>query len=215
MADRYTGVGTDSSEIDRQIDAALAKYAAIEPRAGLEKRILANVRAERTKIDGHASWKWALLAAALILAVAAWAWRLDKPHHPAVARQIPVSPQNVASVQKPAAAGEAANAQHREGHHAARRWAPQASQARMEGDPKLFVFPSAQPAGPDAFPSPQAYSAEVFPSPRPVSAKERALARYVSNFPADAKLVAEAQEASVREVMQKMQAFEKEPTDPN
>ncbi len=32
-------------ELDRMLDAALAKYAAAEPRAGLEARVLANLRA--------------------------------------------------------------------------------------------------------------------------------------------------------------------------
>ena len=38
--------------LDRDLDAALAKYAAVEPRAGLEDRVLANLRAERGQRSG-------------------------------------------------------------------------------------------------------------------------------------------------------------------
>jgi hypothetical protein len=34
-------------EFDRMLDAALAKYAAVEPRTGLEERVLANLRPSR------------------------------------------------------------------------------------------------------------------------------------------------------------------------
>ena len=37
-------------ELDRMLDATLAKYAAAEPRAGFEERVLANLRAERARV---------------------------------------------------------------------------------------------------------------------------------------------------------------------
>jgi hypothetical protein len=73
-----------------------------------------------------------------------------------------------------------------------RRSAPRA-RAVAEADPKL----------------------DVFPSPRPLSEEELALARYVRHFPSDAKLVAQAQEASEREVLAKMQALANESTESN
>ena len=56
---------------------------------------------------------------------------------------------------------------------------------------------------------------DVFPSPRPLSEEELALARYVRNFPSDAKQVAQAQQASAREVLAKMQALSHESTESN
>ena len=56
---------------------------------------------------------------------------------------------------------------------------------------------------------------DVFPSPRPLSEEELALVRYVRNFPSDAKRVAQAQEASERDVLAKMQALAYESTESN
>ena len=51
---------------------------------------------------------------------------------------------------------------------------------------------------------------DVFPSPHPLSDQELALARYVRNFPADAKAVAKEQADSEKEVLAKMQALANE-----
>jgi len=228
-----------SGEIDRQIDAALKEYAAVEPRAGLEERILANVRAARVQSRPHAWWKWALVAAALILAMGVW--RIERPHPPAVAHQIPAMPESVASVPKPAITREA-RAKNPVEHHAVRRRVEQASPAhadevQAEKDPKLAVFPSAPRSATDVFPSPEPVSSDVFassqslsadvfpsqepvsahafPSPRPLNQEEKALEQYARDFPRDAKLLAQAQEASANEVMQEMQALEKESTESN
>ena len=41
-----------ADDLDRTLDAALANYAAVEPRAGLEDRILVRVRAEALRPAG-------------------------------------------------------------------------------------------------------------------------------------------------------------------
>src|ERR1700752_2908168 len=71
-------------EADRVLDAALAKYAAVEPRAGLDERILANLRAEQTRTSNRAGWRWGLAAAVIAVLVVALslAWRSGKPTHP-------------------------------------------------------------------------------------------------------------------------------------
>jgi hypothetical protein len=56
---------------------------------------------------------------------------------------------------------------------------------------------------------------DVFPSPQPLSEQELALARYVRNFPSDAKLVAQAQAASEKEVLTRMQALANESPESN
>jgi len=41
-------------QADCEFDDALAKYARVEPRAGLEERILANLRAEQARVTNPA-----------------------------------------------------------------------------------------------------------------------------------------------------------------
>jgi hypothetical protein len=58
--------------LDRELDAALAEYGAVEPRAGLEQRVLTNLQAEREKIASRTWWGWPVtvaLAAAVTIAV--------------------------------------------------------------------------------------------------------------------------------------------------
>lgn len=228
MAERYTGAEMNSDEIGRQMDAALAKYAAVEPRAGLEERILANVRAARANTPGLAWWKWALVAAVISVA---GLWMLETVHRPATAKRISGETEGVASSQSPTgtpkrAMTSEARAESPEAHRAARRKVAQASQARIEADAKSDVFLSPEPAGADVFPSreqasgdvfpsPQTVSVNAFPAPRPLSEEEVALEQYVRDFPGDAKLVAQAQAATANEIVQNMRALEKESTESN
>ena len=72
--------------LDRMLEAALAKYAAAEPRPGLEDRVLANLRAERTRMPVHAWWRWSVAAVLAVVIVAmALAWRSGKSSLPVVA----------------------------------------------------------------------------------------------------------------------------------
>jgi len=48
------GRAIEGQVIDRELDTALAKYAAVEPRAGLNDRILANLKAERAQAAARA-----------------------------------------------------------------------------------------------------------------------------------------------------------------
>src|SRR5579862_4281610 len=70
-------------EPDRALDAALAKYAA-EPRAGLEERVLANLRAETARGTERAWWRWGALAsvAAALLIGVGLSGRLGNRTHP-------------------------------------------------------------------------------------------------------------------------------------
>src|SRR3982074_3489028 len=43
--------------LDRELDAALAQRGAVEPRAGLEQRVLTNLQAEREKIASRTWWR--------------------------------------------------------------------------------------------------------------------------------------------------------------
>jgi hypothetical protein len=191
---------SQNDELDRALDAALTKYSSVDPRAGLEERILADLRAQPTA-SSHAWWRWGLAGALAVMVIVAMAvaWRSGRTPH----SQLASHPTNTEQIRRPANPPEATaserllgntptRATHRGGAIAVRRSAPRA-RAIAEADPKL----------------------DVFPSPRPLSDEELALARYVRNFPSDAKLVAQAQEASEREVLAKMQALANESTEPN
>src|SRR5690348_11088386 len=102
------------SRLDDHLDAALANYTAVEPRAGLENRILANLKAERCRPAGVAWWQWTGIAATAIaiVIVALFVWRAEKSlrdqvvHHPARPQQ-EVKPQIEAKNSEATAPGTA------------------------------------------------------------------------------------------------------------
>ena len=162
---------------DRVLDAALAKYAAVEPRAGLEERVLATLHAERNRAPDRAWRRWglALAAMAVILAAATLAFRTRKPPPSVIAK----TPSTTASPTKPPA--QLANREETVVPHAhsprrkvIRHWAQQ--EGVLAAVPKL----------------------DQFPSPRPLSEQERMLASYVANDPQRAALIAEARMEALR-----------------
>jgi hypothetical protein len=199
--DRDKRTGSNIEDLDLALDAALTRYAGVEPRAGLEDRILANLRAQRQLAQFPAWWRWGVVGAlsAIVIVAMTLAWRagrsahLPMANHPTTTEQIrrAASPPAAAVSERPVG-NTPTGASHSGGVIAVRRAAPRA-QAVADADPKL----------------------DVFPSPRPLSEEELALARYVRSFPSDAKLVAQAQEASEREVLAKMQALANESTESN
>jgi len=122
-------------ELDRLLDAALKQYAAVQPREGLEGRILARMRSETAESASHAWWRW-LTAAAAVAALALIIIMALRPHatqqpmiaqHPAVAlpaAKLAASSQPRKAVQRPTRRGHAV--------------------ADIRG-PKLDQFPSPQP----------------------------------------------------------------------
>ena len=164
-------------QFDRVLDAALAKYAAVEPRAGLEERVLANLHAEQNRAPGRAWQRWgiALAAMAVIVAAATLAFRTRKPPPPVIAK----TPSTTASPTKPPR--QLANRAETVVPHAhsprrkvTRHWAQH--EGVLAAVPKL----------------------DQFPSPRPLSEQERMLASYVANDPQRAALIAEARMEALR-----------------
>jgi hypothetical protein len=188
MADRdhkqtdtgWRGMEKEDDALDRELDAALAKYAAVEPRAGLENRILANLQAERSRIPGRAWWHWsvpAALAAAVGVAVVVLAWRSLKPAQVVVGDHPPTTQGSAQSGTKVAAnSGNGVRpqvppmARKTAGH----RVRPVAAMAAL---PKL----------------------EQFPSPQPLSAQEQILAAYVVEHHQQAVLAARARMEALKQ----------------
>jgi hypothetical protein len=163
-------------ESDRALDAALAEYTSVEPRAGLEERILANLRAADSPTIARRWWNWriaAVVAATLIIAVSLVArWNrasqpptvVQRPH----VKEAPIAPQ-VANRENSVAS------QKKLPRHRGVRTQPQ--QEIVAVDPKL----------------------DVFPSPLPLSEQEKILSLYVEKYPEHAALVAEARMDALRQ----------------
>jgi hypothetical protein len=175
---------SSENNLDRVLDAALAKYVTVEPRAGLEERVLANLRTEQKRAAEHTWWRWgvvAALAVAIIVAVAI-ASRPGKPVQEVVGQK-PVAPMApTQSEQKFASNGQGSTVHVQVPTRRAVRHSQVVTAAVKETQPKL----------------------DQFPSPQPLSDEEVALARYVKDFPQEAVLIAKSQEEAEMEMRNKM-----------
>jgi len=178
--------------LDHELDAALATYAAVEPRSGLEERVLANLEARRAEAPVRVAWRW-LLASALTVVVLvlglSLSWRIRKPQSAkAIGRGVEHAAQG-------AQMGNATSqpqlpAPHRASIKTAARNRPRNSSALLAAVPHL----------------------RQFPSPRPLSQQEMLLARYVAKYPEQAALIAEARaEALRRDAAEEMREATSEP----
>jgi hypothetical protein len=163
-----------SYELDRILDATLAKYFAAEPLAGVEERVLARLHAEQLRPPRHWWLQWALAGAVAVVAVVTvLAWRSTRVPHPPAANHPPATiprPANREAIPALHATDEVAAAKHVSMPKAIARSAP--ASTAVAAYPKL----------------------DQFPSPQPLTAQEIALAEYAKNFPKEARLVAQAQE---------------------
>jgi hypothetical protein len=160
-------------ELDRALDAVLATYAAIEPRAGLDERILARLESA-PKSHSHAIWwRWSAAAVLAMMTVTiSLVWRWSRP------TQLPIATRP--AIQKP----EEPN------RHFASNTLPNRVSPKVEGSPRRTGSRHIRPAW-EAAAQPKL---DVFPSSRPLTKEELALVRYVQSFPKEATLIAQRQE---------------------
>lgn len=157
---------TDSGDIspdtfEQELDTALASYSNAEPRFGLEKRVMANLRAERERVPARLWWRWPSVVWALfaiVLAISA-EWRLSKP-----ARHDMAGPVKLATA-TPHVFPPVPGLLERRTHGSAR------TKLRTRGPLNLPRL-------------------EQFPSPQPLSEQEKVLADYVARFREEAVLIA-------------------------
>jgi hypothetical protein len=175
--DRWDLESAEADVLDRELDAALSKFAVVEPRAGLEDRVLANLRSQQVHATKGAWWRWpaaAALAAALVVSVFL-AWKSERPvqkvasHPSATTRTNELAGTQGANQER----GGAAQIYDTRSGKRLRRHAVSHSISPV---PKL----------------------DQFPSPQPLSEQERILARYIANFPAHAALIAQARTEELR-----------------
>jgi len=196
----------ENSERDRDLDAALATYAAVEPRAGLEQRVLANLRAKRQRLAARGWRRWpalAALAVAVSIAVVSASWRIRSKAFNAATASGSASREGVAKDSSPGVAaqsnvgkpafesgslhGRAQSTRHAKGavaNHLAAHESPQTETAG-EAAPKL----------------------ERFPAPEPLSEQEKLLVRFVEDDPQEAALVAEARAEQLQREDEEMKEF--------
>jgi hypothetical protein len=175
--EKHEGVARQGGEqgVDRELDMVLAKYASIEPRAGLEQRVLANLRAERQPVPQLWSWRRTAVAAVLIVIVAtALSWRSGKPGPSTTVRRPPMTASSIPqNEQGSASAGAEKNGSRPStvfDRPAVRRTQPAVVvSAAAAVQPKL----------------------DQFPSPRPLSEQEQILVNYVARYPETAALIAQ------------------------
>ena len=189
-----TGWHQENNELDGALDAALAKYAAVQPRAGLEDRVLANLPAERAQVPVRAWWRWGVTGALATVAVVALAlvWRSGKPMRPVVANHSPAARQ--ASKKPEALVVSSGGANQRPPYASTSAKKQAANQVRHEtvaaslpkfDQPKLDRFPSAQP----------------------LSEQEKILQNYVAEYPEKAVLIARARSEELQRDLEEMKAL--------
>jgi hypothetical protein len=173
----------DRDRFDDLLDSALHQYVKVEPRAGLEGRVLANLAANAGRTRARSLWAWAVAGAcAMVLVVAMWVGiGHRRPNTPAVAVQPNVT---VKSVEKRAVLTPELTT-------------PATKRARpRRASPPVIVAKAAEPR------------LEQFPSLRPLTQQELVIAEYVQQFPEEAKLMMQEQQKFDAEVQQAQQEVE-------
>ncbi len=160
-------------EIEKWLDGALDQYRKVEPRAGLENRLLTNLSCERNRIALQRRWWWAAgtvpVTAAIV--IAAWVGGSSGGRSPARTVETTARPK-----QESACFSQAPPRRPQSDHRAS-----VVPRRRLELSSRRHSFRDAAP------------KLDKFPSPEPLNEQEQMLARYVEAFPQRAALVARAQ----------------------
>jgi len=181
------GYDKPGDELENVLDAALGGYTAVEPRAGLEQRVLASLRAERIRVADHAWWRWRWAGAlATIVAVAvALAWKAGKQSPPLVAKSASVRIQSPLTLGTHAASvdGDAPRLHGHSVRYTPRR--PLQAQSAAAAISRL----------------------DVFPSPQPLNEQEKIMASYLAEYPEHAALIARARMDALRRDVEERKAI--------
>jgi len=153
---------------DDVLEGALKRYGDVQPRAGIEGRVLANLAAREQRRLIRWRWMWAASgAAALAVALAVWLSHSpggQAPHQAAVQEE-------EAILAAPVPAPKAVLPGSGEARHVRRTRRP--LRVAVEAEAKL----------------------PRFPSPRPIGEQELMLLEYVQHYPGEAILIAQQQDA--------------------
>jgi len=164
----------NKGRLDQWLDGALQRYGSVEPRAGLERRILANLELAAQDRRSGWGWWWVFATAALMACMVVAVWLGIDMHHATKSAVATANPANVRASEK----------------------GSQSAPPRVAALPHHMKRHSKRPSI-EASKEPRL---EQFPSARPLSEQEQMLSRYVREFPEQAVLVAQAQTESQKEL---------------
>lgn len=163
----------DKDQFDDLVDGALKRYGAVEPRPGLEGRVLARLAGE-SHTNWLRPWTWASAAAfACLLTVVVWIGLVGSkqpPHISAHAAKVTTKENRLETAEVPPQIEKT----RRTGKHEVRKIRLQLANTT----PRL----------------------EQFPSPRPLSEQEKLLVAYASEYPKQAAEVAQEQDRRDKEL---------------
>ena len=165
----------DKNQSDDVLDGALKRYGDVEPRAGLEGRVLARLAEQHA--HRHKPWVWALTAAALASSIAVIALFTSRPWK--------VNPK----VDKPAVVAFATGTKQEQ---------PGNQRQPISSTPKRRSRRDTTNHGLRV--TAKLPRQERFPSARPLSEQEKLLVNYVTQFPKQAAQVAEEQSRRDKEL---------------
>ena len=175
--------------LERELDAALARYASVEPRADLEQRVLANLHARegRTRLFGWVHWVAAGVALASLATLLIWAEgrqsiALNPSSQPAQHEMASTSTRGrVLVATGTPSEGKRMNDRTRRGYLTGR-----SARGSAGTIPKLAQFPA----------------------PQPLTEQEKLLIEFVKRDPEEAALVAQIQTATFQHEVDEMRARE-------
>jgi hypothetical protein len=170
----------DDEQFSQELDAALAKYRTIQPRVGIEDRVLANLRAKNEQATPAWTNRFAfgILAAVAIAFGLLLVWRTHES-----ARDIAGQPPSAQTLKQEQARSHPTN----NGENA--------------GSRGLLLPPERKPTAHRVHHTASTISIprqEIFPSPQPLSEQEQMLADYVSEHRKQAVLIARARVAALK-----------------
>ena len=162
----------DRDQFDDALDSALKRYSDVEPRAGLEGRVLARLAAQPHRAGYRLRWPviWAGVAAVVMFGM--W-FALPRHEKPPMTIAIEVSPPLTSETLQPKVTHK--------------------TQKRLGTRRKLGQHSLNGPHGPRI---------QQFPSPRPTSPEELMLVEYVQRYPKEALLISQEQNEFEEQVQQ-------------
>jgi hypothetical protein len=169
-----------SNSFDYEIDSVLKRYS-VEPRAGLEDRVLANLRTNRERTSAHNWWQWMAVSAAatFVLAASIILWRSTQTRRDYSAQPLQTMHDQISN--RTQAAARATNQ------------IPTLQTMSEKKKPTTHPSRHTFAAGPKL---------AQFPSLQPLNEQERLLIRFVEEFPQEAALIATAQVESEKKLEQ-------------
>lgn len=176
------------------LDTALKQYGEAEPRAGLEGRILANLRAANEQPAARRNW-WPVVAAVAAIVLGGATIFVIRGRF--AAKQEIARVHTAPAVEIPASQNA--------GHPPTRMAAAVRQRARR------FVQSSQPSRVVEAATGPRL---EQFPSPRPLSEQEKVLANYVAQFHKEAVLVARVQAEIIKQDLLEFEKQHEPPEEP-